>query len=239
MMASILLTSRNADYLPEELSSINKDLENKFFYFEREIDTVHFKLHSTNIYRDYFVQVYPEDLDESQLNEDMLDVLRSYTDSRSNECYVKTNLNLLSACMNGIDWNYVNRLRSVIRSLSQTDLKHVYYRGLNLTDIEISHYMAKRKRSFYTTSFLSFTTDRLLIYPGNALMILNIDRSSDEAKKNIANIWKWSAFKEEKEALVAVGSRLKIMSVHYFCDRWQIELELIDEKHLDEEETIT
>ena len=229
-MGAVLHTERTARHLPQELSSTNQDVEHQFFYFERQSDIVHFKLQSTNVYKKYFIQMYPEDLDESQLTEEMLTVIRSYTDSRSNECYIKTNLNLLTARIDVIDWQYVNQLRSVIRSLSQTNLKRVYYRGLNLTDTEIGYFMTKRNQSFYTTSFLSFTIDRLLIYPGNALMVLNLDHSSDEAKKNMANIWKWSSIKEEKEALVVVGTRLRIISVHYIGDRWQIDLELDDEE---------
>ena len=40
----------------------------------------------------------------------MLNVLKSYTNSQSNECYMKTNLNLLSANFDDIDWIYVNKL---------------------------------------------------------------------------------------------------------------------------------
>ena len=89
--------------------------------------------------------------------------------------------------------------------------------------------MNKKNEYYYTNSFLSFTIDRLLIYPGNSIIILKTDNSSDIAKKNIANIWKWSACKDEKEALLAVGTKLKILSVHFFGCKWEIEVELAED----------
>ncbi|CAF3831473.1 unnamed protein product [Adineta steineri] len=159
----------------------------------------------------------------------MIDVLRSYTNSQSNECYMKTNLNLLSSNLNKIDWIYVNKLRSLIRGLNQCDIKHVYYRGLSLSDREIQYYLDKRNEYYYTNSFTSFTIDRLLIYSGNAVLILRTDTCSEKAKINIANIWKWSTFMYEKEALLAVGTKLKILSVHFFGSKWEIEVELAED----------
>ncbi|CAF4193444.1 unnamed protein product, partial [Adineta steineri] len=46
---------------------------------------------------------------------------------------------------------------------------------------------------------------------------------------NIANIWKWSTFMYEKEALLAVGTKLKILSVHFFGSKWEIEVELAED----------
>ncbi|CAF5073732.1 unnamed protein product, partial [Rotaria magnacalcarata] len=57
------------------------------------------------------------------------------------------------------------------------------------------------------------------------------DNSSELAKKNLANIWKWSANTEEKEALLAVGTKLKVISVHYFGYKWEIEVEDEEEQH--------
>jgi hypothetical protein len=159
----------------------------------------------------------------------MLNVLKLYTDSQSNECYMKTNLNLLSANLNDIDWIYVNKLRSLIRGLVQSNLRHIYYRGLTLTDTEIQYYLDKRNEYYYTNSFTSFTIDRLLIYPGNAILILRTDTCSDKAKINLANIWKWSRFIDEREALLAVGTKLKILSAHYFGCKWEIEVELAED----------
>ncbi|CAF1536201.1 unnamed protein product, partial [Rotaria sordida] len=152
------------------------------------------------------------------------------TDSHSNECYMKTNLNLLSANFDDFDWLYVNKLRSLIRNLNQSNIKHIYYRGLTLSDKEIQYYIDKKNDFYYTNSFLSFTIDRLLIYSGNSIIILKTDNSNELAKKNIANIWKWSACTEEKEALLAVGSKLKILSVHYFGYKWEIEVELVEDE---------
>ncbi|CAF2959098.1 unnamed protein product [Rotaria sp. Silwood2] len=56
-----------------------------------------------------------------------------------------------------------------------------------------------------------------------------VKNSNEKAKKNIANIWKWSTFSEEKEALLAVGTKLKILSVHYFGYKWEIEVELMED----------
>ena len=123
----------------------------------------------------------------------------------------------------------MNKLRSLIRSLTQVTIKPIYYRGLNLSETEIQYYIDKRNECYYTNSFLSFTIDRLLIYSGNAVLILKTDNSSEKAKKNIANIWKWSTFSGEKEALLAVGTKLKIFSVHFFGYKWEIEVELMDD----------
>jgi hypothetical protein len=149
----------------------------------------------------------------------MLNVLQSYTNSISNECYLKTNFNLLSASFDEIDWIYVNKLRSLIRGFNQSNIKPIYDRGLNLSAMEIQ---------YYTNSFLSFTIDCLLIYPGNAILLLKTENSSELAKKNLANICKWSACSEEKEGLLAVGTKLKILSVHYYRCKWEIEVELIE-----------
>ncbi|CAF1425559.1 unnamed protein product [Adineta steineri] len=71
--------------------------------------------------------------------------------------------------------------------------------------------------------------DRLLIYSGNAILILRTDTCNDKAKINIANIWRWSTFMYEKEALLAVGTKLKILSVHFFGSKWEIEVELAED----------
>ena len=159
----------------------------------------------------------------------MLNVLKSYTDSKTNECFMKTNLNLLSANLNDINWSYVNQLRSLIRGLVQSNIRHIYYRGLTLSDTEVQYYLDKRNQYYYTNSFTSFTIDRLLIYSGNAILMLRTDMCNEKAKINLANIWKWSAFTDEREALLAVGSKLKILSVHYFGCKWEIEVELAED----------
>ncbi len=87
----------------------------------------------------------------------------------------------------------------------------------------------RRNDYYYTNSFISFTTDRLIVCSGNTLLILKSENSSEKAKKNLANIWKWSTFVDEKEALLAVGSKLKILSVHYFGCKWEIEVELVED----------
>ena len=67
---------------------------------------------------------------------------------------------------------YVNKLRSLIQGLIQTNVKHIYYRGLTLTDNEIQYYLDKRNDYYYyTNSFTSFTIDRLLIYSGNGVYL--------------------------------------------------------------------
>jgi hypothetical protein len=224
-----VLDAQTNIYLPKGLASLTADLHTDYFYFNYATNTLNCKLLTTNIYYSYFKQLYPTIINEYELTDDMLNVLNSYTDSKSNECYMKTNLNLLSANSNDIDWIYVNKLRSLIRGLVQTNLKHIYYRGLTLTDTEIQYYLDKRNDYYYTNSFTSFTIDRLLIYSGNAILILRTDTCSDKAKINLANIWKWSKFIDEKEALLAVGTKLKILSVHYFGCKWEIEVELAED----------
>ncbi|CAF2981410.1 unnamed protein product [Rotaria sp. Silwood2] len=229
----------NADtspYLPKQLASVKKNYETDSFHYDHTTKLLNCKLVTKNPYRSYFKQVYPTNINEYELTDDMLNVLKTYTNSLSNECYIKTNLNLLSANLDEIDWTYVNKLRSLIRGLVQINIKHVYYRGLTLSDTEIQYYIDKKNQYYYTNSFTSFTTDRLLVYSGNALLILKTENSTDKAKKNLANIWKWSTFVEEKEALLAVGTKLKILSVHYFGCKWEIEVELAedDEEFIEE-----
>lgn len=220
---------RNARYLPKKLALLSQSYQTDFFTYDPETDLLSCKLLTSNPYSAFFHDVYPDKINEDDLTVDMLDVIKSYTDSQSNECYRKTNLNLLSANFDQLDWIYVNKLRSLIRSLNQNNLKHVYYRGLELSDTEIRYYLDRQMECYYTNSFSSFTIDRLLIYPGNAVLILKVEDSNEQARKNLANIWKWSAFSEEKEALLAVGTKLQILSVHFYGGKWQIELELMED----------
>jgi hypothetical protein len=227
-MMLCMINARTSRYLPKELASTTKNYETEHFHYDHSTNSLDCKLLTKNPYRSYFQQIYPTIINEHELNDDMLSVIKLYTNSLSNECYMKTNLNLLSANFDDIDWVYVNKLRSLIRGLNQSNIKHVYYRGLTLSDTEIQYYMNRQNEYYYTNSFLSFTIDRLLIYPGNAIIVLKTDNSSETAKKNLANIWKWSACTEEKEALLAVGTKLKILSVHYFGYKWEIEVELME-----------
>ena len=197
-----VLNAQTNVYLPKDLASLTTDLETDYFYYDYATNTLNCKLLTKNPYSSYFKQVYPLIINEYELTDDMLNVLKSYTDSQSNECYMKTNLNLLSANLNDIDWIYVNKLRSLIRGLVQSNLKYIYYRGLTLSDTEIQYYLDKRNEYYYTNSFTSFTIDRLLIYSGNAILLLRTDTCSEQAKMNLANIWKWSTFINEKEALL-------------------------------------
>ncbi|CAF1103553.1 unnamed protein product [Rotaria sordida] len=228
-MASCIVNARNNRYLPKQLATTTENYDTEHFYYNFETNLLDCKLLTKNLYYPFFQEIYPKNINEYELTDDMLYCLKSYTNSQSNECYMKTNLNLLSANFDDIDWIYVNKLRSLIRCLIKTDIKPIYYRGLNLSDNEIKYYIEKQNHYYYTNSFLSFTIDRLLIYSGNAILILKTENSSEKAKKNIANIWKWSTFSEEKEALLAVGTKLKILSVHYFGYKWEIEVELTED----------
>ena len=221
--------ARTSRYLPTKLASTTTNYETEFYEYNPSSDSLDVKLLHRNPYASYFHDVYPPVINEHELTTEMLDVIHSYTNSISNECYMKTNLNLLSANFDQIDWIYVNKLRSLIRGLNQSNIKPIYYRGLNLSDQEIRYHLDRCHQTYYTNSFLSFTIDRLLIYPGNAILLLKTENASEQAKKNLANIWRWSACTNEKEALLAVGTKLKIASVHYYGCKWEIEVELIDE----------
>jgi hypothetical protein len=224
-----IFDANTSPYLPKSLATVKENYETDSFHYDHTTNLLNCKLLTKNPYRSYFQQVYPTIINEYELTDDMLEVLKSYTNSLTNKCYIKTNLNLLSANLDDIDWIYVNKLRSLIRSLVQTNIRHVYYRGLTLSNKEIQYYIDQRNDYYYTNSFTSFTTDRLLVYTGNALLILKTENASEKAKKNLANIWKWSTFLEEKEALLAVGTKLKILSVHYFGCKWEIEVELAED----------
>ncbi len=228
-MMECIFDADTSPYLPKELALVKENYETDSFEYDYTTNLLNCKLLRQNPYRTYFKQVYPSIINEYELNDDMLEVIKSYTNSLTNKCYIKTNLNLLSQNFNEIDWIYVNKLRSLIRNLIQTNIKHVYYRGLTLSNTEIQYYIDRRNDYYYTNSFTSFTTDRLLVYSGNTLLILRTENSSEKAKKNLANIWKWSTFVDEKEALLAVGSKLKILSVHYFGCKWEIEVELVED----------
>ena len=220
--------ARTSRYLLKELAALTEDYTTASFHYDYANNSLNCKLLRSNPYGTYFEQVYPTSIDENNLTEEMLDVIRSYTDSQSNECYMKTNLNLLSTNFDQIDWLYVNRLRCLIRGLVQSTIKHSYYRGLTLSDVEIQYYLDRKNDHYYTNSFQSFTIDRLLIYSGNAILILRTDSGSESGKINLANIWKWSRFTDEKEALLAVGAKLKVLSVHHYGGKWEIEVELAD-----------
>ena len=229
-MMNCIVNARTSLYLPKNIASSKADLDTNDYYFDYTKNTLDCKLLTKNPYHSYFKQLYPSSISPHELTHDMLDVIKSYTDSQSNECYMKTNLNLLSANFDDIDWTYVNKLRSLIRGLIQTDIKHMYYRGLTLSDREIQYYLDRRNGYYYTNSFTSLTVDRLLVYSGNAVMMLRTDTCSDKAKVNLANIWQWSRFCDEKEALVAVGTRIKVLSVHHLGCKWEIEVELAEEE---------
>ena len=224
-----IVNARTSRYLSKTIATSTENFETDSFHYDHLNNTVNCKLLTINPYHSYFEQVYPTIINEYQLTDDMLNVLKSYTDSQTNECYMKTNLNLLSSNFDDIHWIYVNKLRSLIRGLVKTNLKHIYYRGLTLSDQEIQYYIEKKNDYYYTNSFTSFTIDRLLIYSGNAILILRTDSCNEKAKINLVNIWKWSTYKEEKEALLAVGTKLKVLSVHYFGCKWEIEVELAED----------
>jgi hypothetical protein len=228
-MGAVLNAQTNI-YLPKELASLTTDFENDYFFYDHTINTLNCKLLTKNLYDSYLKQVYPTIINEYALTDDMLNTLKLYTDSRTNECYMKTNLNLLSSNLNEIDWIYVNKLRSLIRGLDQSNIKHMYYRGLTLSDTEIQYYIDRKNDYYFTNSFTSFTIDRLLVYSGNAILMLRTDTCSEKAKINLANIWQWSTYIDEKEALLAVGTKLKILSVHYFGCKWEIEVELAEDE---------
>ena len=228
-MMNCIVNARSSRYLLKDLANVTEDYETNAFHYDYANNSLNCKLLRHNPYQDYFKQIYPTVIHENELTEDMLNVIHSYTDSQSNECYMKTNLNLLSANFEQIDWNYVNRLRCLIRGLVQNNLKHLYYRGLNLSDAEIQYYIDMKNQCYYTNSFTSFTIDRLLVYSGNAILMLKTDTCSEEAKQNLANIWKWSRFSHEKEALLAVGAKLRVAGVHYYGSKWEIDVELADE----------
>ena len=122
-MACCIVNVRSSRYLPKQLASITDNYETDHFYYNHETNSLDCKLLTKNIYKSYFCKVYPSKINEHELTDDMLDVIKTYTNSQTNECYIKTNLNLLSANLNDINWIYVNKLRSLIRNLNQIKSK--------------------------------------------------------------------------------------------------------------------
>ena len=80
-----IFEARTCRYLPKNLGSASKNLETDFFHYDHANNSLNCKLLTTNPYRSYFEQVYPSSINEYQLTDDMLDVLKSYTDSQTNE----------------------------------------------------------------------------------------------------------------------------------------------------------
>ncbi|CAF4962791.1 unnamed protein product, partial [Rotaria sp. Silwood1] len=109
-MMDCIVNARTSRYLPKTLASTTKNYETEHFHYNHSTNSLDCKLLTKNPYRSYFEQIYPTIINEHELNNDMLNVIKSYTNSRSNECYMKTNLNLLSANFDDIDWLYVNKL---------------------------------------------------------------------------------------------------------------------------------
>ncbi|CAF4851195.1 unnamed protein product, partial [Rotaria sp. Silwood2] len=133
-MASCIVNARSNRYLPKQLATTTENYDTEHFYYNPQTNLLDCKLLTKNLYYPFFQEVYPNNISEYELTNDMLYVLKSYTNSQTNECYMKTNLNLLSANFDDIDWIYVNKLRSLIRGLIKTNIKPIYYRGLNLSD---------------------------------------------------------------------------------------------------------
>ncbi|CAF1276223.1 unnamed protein product [Adineta steineri] len=205
-------------FLSRLLASANSNYESDSYYYDYEKKELSFKLLDTIPYKKQLQQVYSLSINEDQLTDEMLDVIKQYTGMH----YLKTNLNLLSDY--DIDWNYTNKLRSVIRGLYQPDLRSLYYRGVNLSDIEVNYFRQKIGTCYYTNSFSSFTIEKDLVFPGNTLIILNTIEGN---RINIANIWKWSSFPHEMEAILSIAAQLKILSVHQDDGRWIIEVQLV------------
>jgi uncharacterized membrane protein len=74
--------------------------------------------------------------------------------------------------------------------------------------------------------YIIFTINYLLIYSGITTLLLRRDTCREKAKMSVAKIGKWSRFVEEKEALLTIGTKLKILRVHYFRGNWEIAVEL-------------
>ena len=81
MMACCVIDARNRLYLPKELASIKENYETEYFPYNHEKDVLDCKLLTKNPYLYYFQQVYPNEIHEHELNKEMIDVLKSYTDS--------------------------------------------------------------------------------------------------------------------------------------------------------------
>jgi hypothetical protein len=75
-----------------------------------------------------------------------------------------------------------------------------------------------------TNSFTSFTTEKHLAFNGNALSIMNTTTGN---RLNIANIWKWSSFPQEMEALLSIAAQLKILNIYQKDNRWIVEVQLV------------
>jgi hypothetical protein len=200
-------------------SKFKTNYESNSFYYDYHNQEIHFKLLETNQYKAQLKQVYPLLIDEDQLTNEMIAVIKQYTSSY----YYETNLRLLSNL--DIEWDYTNKLRSIIRGLNQSDLRNVYYRGVDLSDLEVSYYIEKVDKFYYTNSFLSFTAERELVFPYNSLLILH---TAPGNRLNIANVWRWSTYPHEMEAILSIASKLKILGVHQEADRSVIQVQLIE-----------
>ena len=209
---------KTVDFLPRSLKSATSNYENDDYSYDNAKKELSFKLLDTNPYKEQLKQVHSLTINEDQLSDEMLSVIKQYTGNH----YVKTNLNLLSNY--DIDWNYTNKLRSIIRGLYQPDLRSVYYRGLHLSETEVNYFKQKIGKCYYTNSFSSFTAEKDLAFKDNALIILYTTKGN---RLNIANVWKWSSYPNEMEAILSIAAQLKVLKVYQKGDRWIVEVQLV------------
>jgi len=125
-MGASLVNPKTQPFLPPLPTFTTSNYENNNFFYDHNNKELSFKLFEEKPYKAQLKQVYPIRVDEDQLTSEMLCVIKQYT----NEHY----LNLLSNFYS--DWDYTNKLQSVIRGLYQLDLLDVYHRAVNLSDIE-------------------------------------------------------------------------------------------------------
>jgi hypothetical protein len=205
-------------FWPFILKTVVSYHDHNSFCYDNDTQELSFKLYEKNPFEAQLKQVYPIPMYENQLTDEMIAIIKLYTRGY----YWKINMKLLSNF--DIDWNYTNKLWSIIRSLHQSNIRSVYYRGVSLSDIEINYYKKKLNKFYYTNSFSSFTTEKELAFPYNTLIIL---KTTPGNRLNIANVWKWSSYPHEMEAILSVGSKLKVLDVGQENDKWIIQVELV------------
>ncbi len=91
-MMECIFDANTSRHLPKELASVKENYETDSFHYDYTTNLLNCKLLINNPYRSYFKEIYPTIINEYELTDDMLNVLKTYTDSQSNECYIKTNL---------------------------------------------------------------------------------------------------------------------------------------------------
>lgn len=85
--------------------------------------------------------------------------------------------------------------------INQTYILRTYYRGVELSEIELDYFRSTIGKYYYTSSFYSFSNDPSKSFGDNILVIL---RRYGDRQVNITHIERWSLFTQGKEGISVI-----------------------------------